>query len=586
MQTQPHLSKRGDVYQWRRKSRRFSTETIDIKLSLGTTDRNRALILARKVSAESDQIMEHIVENRITPERGRAFLAAVIRTERAKIDQLKLLARIDSLTPEDDARHDAAMAEAWGRIAQNGVNHTPAPDSDALVQDNIDLIQRDLGSHPRRKAITNAYRDLSGKENLSAMEFAQVLDLYVSGKAKAWADKEDGADAATQMEPTLAQAEPAVAQELPVAAQIETAAPHPDPTLPSPKLLDVVDRMNAIKRTEGIEEKTLRQYQSFAALFIMLTGIDDITRIRQPDVKAFRADLAKMPKSWGKSPKDQTTNREDVMAKSASLPADKVGLSVGTVNRHLEHLNQIAEWARDEGLAVDANLKPSRLRKRDTVRARDKRDAFTLDQLHRVFRNPVWTGSRSEYHQTNPGHTIYKNGIYWCPLIGAFTGARREEIAGLAPADVIQKDGIWCFAIEDSELRRVKNLSSHRVVPIHSQLIGLGFLDHVQKARDSEQRGLFPELYEPGNNAFGRKVGRRMRQVIDQELGAEGSNLSFHSLRHYVQNELDYAGVDDRLVRDIVGHEGIDIHDKVYRKAAPIRTLANAVARLPETMLS
>ena len=579
MQTQPHLSKRGDVYQWRRKSRRFSTETIDIKLSLGTTDRNRALILARKVSAESDQIMEHIVENRITPERGRAFLAAVIRNERAKIDQLKLLARVDSLTPEDDARHDAAMAEAWCRIAQNGVNHTPALDADALVQDNIDLIQRDLASHPRRKAITNAYHELSGKENLSAMEFAQVLDLYVSGKAKAWSGQEDGADAATQVEPAPVQTEPLV-------AQIEPAAPSPDPNLPSPNFLDVVDRMNAIKRTEGIEEKTLRQYQSFAALFTMLTGIDEITRVRQTDVKSFRADLAKMPKSWGKSPKDQTATRADVMAKSASLPADKIGLSVGTVNRHLEHLNQIAEWARDEGLAVDPNLKPSRLRKRETVRARDKRDAFSLDQLYRVFRNPVWTGSRSEYHQTNPGHTIYKNGIYWCPLIGAFTGARREEIAGLSPADIIQKDGIWCFSIEDSELRRVKNLSSHRVVPIHPQLIDLGFLNHVQNAKDAGQRGLFPELYEPGNNAFGRKVGRRMRQVIDQELGAEGSKLSFHSLRHYVQNELDHAGVDDKLVRDIVGHEGIDIHDKVYRKAAPIRTLANAIAALPEIMLS
>lgn len=582
MQTQPHLSKRGEVYQWRRKSRRFSTEIIDIKLSLRTTDRNRALILARKVSAESDQIMEHIIANRITPERGRAFLAAVIRNERAKIEQLKMLARIDSLDPEDDARHDAAMAEAWDRIAQNGVNHTPAPDADTLVQDNISLIQRDLVSHPRRKAITNAYRDLSGKENVSAMEYTQVLDLYVSGKAKAWAGQEDEADAVTQLESGTVQTAPVVTPELPLAAQVESLALSPDPNLPSPKFRDVVDRMNAIKRTEGIEEKTLRQYQSFAALFTMLTGIDDITCVHQPDVKAFRADLAKMPKSWGKSPKDQTANREDVMAKSASLPPDKVGLSVGTVNRHLEHLNQIAEWARDEGLAVDANLKPSRLRKRETVRARDKRDAFTLDQLHRVFRNPVWTGSRSEYHQTNPGHTLYKNGIYWCPLIGAFTGARREEIAGLAPADIIQKDGIWCLSIEDSELRRVKNLSSHRFVPIHPQLIDLGFLAHVETAKTSGQRGLFPELYEPGNNAFGRKVGRRMRQIIDRELGAEGSNLSFHSLRHYVQNELDYAGVDDKLVRDIVGHEGTDIHDKVYRKAAPIRTLADAIATLPE----
>lgn len=192
--------------------------------------------------------MEHIVENRITPERGRAFLTAVIRTERAKIDQLKMLARIDSLTPEDDARHDAAMAEAWGRIAQNGVNHTPAPDTDTLVQDNISLIQRDLVSQPRRNAITKAYRELSGDESLSAMEFAQVLDLYVSGKAKAWAGQENGADSATPPELAPVQTEPTLPQMPPVAAQAETVALSPDPNLPSPKFLDVVDRLNAIKR--------------------------------------------------------------------------------------------------------------------------------------------------------------------------------------------------------------------------------------------------------------------------------------------------------------------------------------------------
>lgn len=391
MNAQPHLFKRGDVYQWRRKTRRFSTEIIDIKLSLGTTDRHQAHILARKLSAESDLIMEQIVKNRITPEHGRAFLTAVIRKERAKIEQLQMLARVDSLDPADDARHDNAMAEAWDRIATNGVNHAPAPEASNLVSDNMELIRKDLASVPRQKAIRSAFQCQADHDNLSAMEYAQVLDIYVSGKARAWAGDEC----------TEAASEP---------VQAESPATCPD--LPSSKITDVVNRMNAIKRVEGIEEKTLRQYQSFAVLFSMLSGIDDISKVRQPDIKAFRADLAMMPKSWGKSPKDQTTMRDEVMAKAASLPADKIGLSVGTINRHLEHLNQIADWARDEGLSVDPNLKPAKLRKKETVRARDKRAAFSVEQLRTVFQNPVWTGSRSEYHQTKPGQDIFKNGIY------------------------------------------------------------------------------------------------------------------------------------------------------------------------------
>lgn len=387
-----------------------------------------------------------------------------------------------------------------------------------------------------------------------------LKDLFVSAKAKAWAG-----------EALEAAPKPEIAPDEPTATN-----------LPSPALTSVVQRMNAIKRTEGIEEKTLRQYQSFAALFTMLTGLDDITKIHQPDVKSFRADLAKMPKSWGKSPKDQAMTRDEVMAKAASLPSDKVGLSVGTINRHLDHLNQIAEWARDDNLPVDPNLKPTKLRRKETVRAREKRDAFSVEQLRKVFQNPVWTGSRSERHQTEAGRDIFKNGIYWYPLIGAYTGARREEIAGLSPSDVVDADGIPCFSIEDSELRRIKNLSSRRLIPIHSHLTTLGFLDHVQKARNTKQNSLFPDLYEAGNNAFGRKVGRRMRQIIDQELGAEGTKLSFHSLRHYVQNELDHAGIEDKVVRDIIGHEGKDIHDKVYRKGSPTIELSRAIEAIPD----
>ena len=86
----------------------------------------------------------------------------------------------------------------------------------------------------------------------------------------------------------------------------------------------------------------------------------------------------------------------------------------------------------------------------------------------------------------------------------------------------------------------------------------------MEAARQSKQLSLFPELYEAGNNAYGRKVGRRMRQIIDHDLGVDGAKLSFQSLRHYVQNQLDHAGVDDKIVRDVVGHEGKDIHEKVY----------------------
>lgn len=72
-----------------------------------------------------------------------------------------------------------------------------------------------------------------------------------------------------------------------------------------------------------------------------------------------------------------------------------------------------------------------------------------------------------------------------------------------------------------------------------------------------------------------------MRTIIDNCFGDEGSKLSFHSLRHYAQNELANSGVESRIVRDIIGHEGEDVHDKVYTKTAPVAVLAEAIEKLP-----
>ncbi|SDG05446.1 site-specific integrase [Rhodobacter capsulatus] len=590
MLAQNHLSQRGSVYQWRRRVRSQSTGIIDIKLSLGTTDRRVAAILARKISAESDHLMDQINSNSITPAEARAWLGEVIRRERQKIEQLQMLRRIESDDPADDARHDEAMRDAWQHLAQAGLNGRIPDGTQDLVRSNIEILRQDLTSESRRNIVARDFRNLTGRERVSAFELMTLMTLLISGKKAAWAGYETAlqpidtlADEIARQAPSAligSEPRPTPPAKTALEAPPSQSLPASTPSAKDPTISAVIERMILLKRREGIEEKTLQQYRSFGKLFILLTGIADIRDVLQSDATSFRASLRKLPKSWGKSPADQTATREEVMARAAALRPDQVGLSVGTINRHLEHLGQIVASAADEGIPVDPRLNPAKLRRKDPVRDSDKRDAFTPVQLERIFRGPVWSGSESEYYQTRPGPTTYHNGLYWCPLIGAVTGARREEIAGLAPNDIVTVDGIPCFSIAASDQRRVKTLSSQRVVPIHSRLIELGFLDYVARIRAKGHPDLFPDLREPTSGQHGRKLGRRMRQVIDETLGAEGAALSFHSLRHYVQNALERAKIDDKIIRDIVGHEGRDVHDKVYHKPVPPDIMQPAIESL------
>lgn len=303
--------------------------------------------------------MDQIIDRRMSAEDARKWLADVARRERQKIDQLKFTRRVLSENPADDQAHDEATAQVWKFLKNQGLNADPTAMTASLPEGLVpkatlalDLAKRDLKSPARHKIVQNEAERVLGYKPETAMDRVQLLALLIAGKAEAWGAKVKS----TRTESTAHPAEPVM--EIQPAASSRRKKDDPAPAHPSPMLKDVASRMIALKESEGIEEKTLRSYQSLVKLFTTLTGISDARQIRQSNVSEFRAMLARLPKSWGKSPSDHTMSREDILDKAAALHAEKVGLAVGTVNRHLEHLNQIIEWASDEGIEVDSLNRP------------------------------------------------------------------------------------------------------------------------------------------------------------------------------------------------------------------------------------
>ena len=131
---------------------------------------------------------------------------------------------------------------------------------------------------------------------------------------------------------------------------------------------------------------------------------------------------------------------------------------------------------------MDPLLDTRDLRETDPEDDQDKFAPFSRDDLRRIFAGPVWQGCQSAGRRTRPGDLVIKDALYWLPLIAAYTGARREEIAGLAPEDIVTEDGIAAFHFRPTEIRRLKNRPSQRKVPIHPHLLELGFMEHVAQA--------------------------------------------------------------------------------------------------------
>lgn len=142
------------------------------------------------------------------------------------------------------------------------------------------------------------------------------------------------------------------------------------------------------------------------------------------------------------------------------------------------------------------------------LRRAKTRRAFEMSELNRIYKSPVFADKKLPKGQC-------VEAAYWVPLMGPFVGARIEELAQMRLADIEVINGVWVLRIcnLDAETQALKNDNSFRRVPIHTELIKLGFLGYVCELKRSGAERLFPSLrndnkYGIWSNALGKWWGR------------------------------------------------------------------------------
>jgi integrase len=117
-----------------------------------------------------------------------------------------------------------------------------------------------------------------------------------------------------------------------------------------------------------------------------------------------------------------------------------------------------------------------------------------MAELNRIFSQPLFVGSMDDVEERGylkPGPHQIRDDRFWIPLMLLLSGARSSEIVGLGSEEVFIDCATPHFVLDFTEVRRLKNAPSRRLVPIHSYLIKLGFLDFVAERKKGGGR-LFP----------------------------------------------------------------------------------------------
>lgn len=164
-----------------------------------------------------------------------------------------------------------------------------------------------------------------------------------------------------------------------------------------------------------------------------------------------------------------------------------------------------------------------------------------------------------------------------------FTGARREELLCLRTDGVYLHEGVPVvhFRHRPELGQRLKGKAKNeRRVPVHPELVRLGFLDY---AREVSKRGpwLFPDIDRSEktrglSSAWGAWFGRYLGRV-----GIKTSALTFHSFRHTFKHFARASGIPEDHHDAFTGHVSAEVSRRYGSCAGyPVGPLAESMRRL------
>lgn len=338
---------------------------------------------------------------------------------------------------------------------------------------------------------------------------------------------------------------------------------------------DCIDSLNGGKWREC---KTDRDARLAAERLIEIIGDKPIDQFTIRDASKFKKMLRRLPAHTKHKPyctlnivesislreKLDSAGVSEKELKALGIPSDKIEalskpISERTLQKNISFAHQLFEWAKANGELCYGNpfdglRVPDKAVKEDNVKRNAGRKGFTTIEKDKIFSTTAFTSYRHENYRHRPGSQQAYDSKFWWPLLVNGTGGRSEEIAAARLSDIFQKDGIWVIDITPHETRLLKNEDSQRLIPIHKNLIAIGFLDYVADIKAAGSVMLFPELKPNKSGSYSDTIGEWFGRYLSH-IGIKIPGKRMHAFRRSMITEVINAGFSRTQAELLAGHK-------------------------------
>lgn len=307
---------------------------------------------------------------------------------------------------------------------------------------------------------------------------------------------------------------PIIVQTIPSAATTPATIEPPAPVVNqstndgSLRLSEIAEKWieyNTKVNTKGKwSASTLKAYKPKIATFIEFIGDVPAGQVTKKLVRDNFATLLH------KLPKNLNTSRVFKDKRGNLLPVDEIieiadarnmeRISGKTIETYAATVKSFLRWA-DKNDYAPSSLHLV-LEDYTNISTEDKRDkAFNEWEIKRMFESDELTNG--EWF-----HMPYR---HWIPFILLYTGCRLGEVAQLQTNQVrwVREHRTWVFDFTDEGIRQtLKTKNSQRTVPVHNDLVQLGFVNYVKERKSSGAIQLFDGMKPTGMDTWGRPFSR------------------------------------------------------------------------------
>lgn len=494
------------------------------KVGLGVIDQRRAQKLADDLSHEHDALFALIRTKGARPQ----FLAREAEA-RAGIAEAAREAELAFYSLPIEARDSGALASVRRGIReeaerQAGVwRRAAARDLQAKLPDHV------------REEFGDAGAVLDAREN--ARKRVAVLTAALSAPADDPRDHAEELQAFTD-EKTLRRDLEAAQEQLERLDAVVGPVATPERKAKGTSITAADDEM---RKKRHLTPVTTGKYDLYRRHFTDLFGDIAVAEITYQHVDEYVDAVAGLPNANLLGPKERTLSVEELLELRSDRDLPAVGKA--SIIKHVDWLKAVLNYS--EGRRWIASNPARKVEIPETQQSKlyaARRRAFSPKQLREIMETAsgVWADDPR----------------LWYLRLCVYSGARPDEAAQLDKHDIREEDGVHFADIHNLDGKTIKNESSVRRVPIHPELVALGFLDFVAERKPGRLFG-FPRTKKGEHEHATRYFRDSILRHCSSCLGADGEpdkRLVWYSIRHSFADACRNGGVRDSVRWALMGH--------------------------------